>query len=210
MGDVSLAETQELLEAFILFIASKLGQAHSLVIESDSCNAVKWVNQPSDGPWRLRKWILHIDRLKMDVKSWEIKHIYRQNNQLADRLVKQGSNAQRSSSMSWNNRVLFFFLGVLMEGKSGTQKRIKREGMRSYNCGAFMLRNCDCWVRTMSNRFEHEAGIGCVFVMMIFVISYVMHVQVGGMNHVDQMNVFILGMGVVKLCKVYVNEARGV
>lgn len=57
---------------------------------SDATNVAKWVNNPKDVPWRLRKWILHIERLKKDVRSWKVRHTFRKNNQLADSLVKSG------------------------------------------------------------------------------------------------------------------------
>ncbi|EOY31983.1 Uncharacterized protein TCM_039350 [Theobroma cacao] len=39
----------------------------SLMIESNSSNAIKWVNQPSKGSLRLNKWILLIEILKLDI-----------------------------------------------------------------------------------------------------------------------------------------------
>ncbi|EOY07078.1 Uncharacterized protein TCM_021598 [Theobroma cacao] len=90
VGDANLAEIIAIREAFILFIASKWGQTKSLIIERDSSNAVKWVNQPTKGPWRLQKWILHVERLKREVISWQINHTFGGNNQLADRLAKAG------------------------------------------------------------------------------------------------------------------------
>ncbi|EOY07997.1 Uncharacterized protein TCM_022315 [Theobroma cacao] len=50
IGDLNLAKIRAIREAFLLFIASKWNQSHSLIIESDSCNAVKWVNKPMEAP----------------------------------------------------------------------------------------------------------------------------------------------------------------
>ncbi|WRX25072.1 Ribonuclease H domain - like 10 [Theobroma cacao] len=60
----------------------------SLVIESDSLNAVKWVKSPNDAPWRLRKWISHIESSKKMVGDWEICHVLREGNKAADKLAK--------------------------------------------------------------------------------------------------------------------------
>lgn len=61
-----------------------------MVVESDSKNAVQWINAPEKAPWRLRKWILHIEMLKRKVVQWEVQHIFREANQQADNLAKTG------------------------------------------------------------------------------------------------------------------------
>ncbi|EOY17003.1 Uncharacterized protein TCM_036128 [Theobroma cacao] len=86
--DANLAEIIAIREAFILFIASKWGKTKSLIIKSDSSNAIKCVNQSTKWPWRLQKWILHIERLKRDVISWQVNHTFRDNNQSTDKLAK--------------------------------------------------------------------------------------------------------------------------
>ncbi|EOY07562.1 Uncharacterized protein TCM_021964 [Theobroma cacao] len=68
--DASVAEVRAVREAFLTFAGSKLVATYSLIIESDSKNAVKWTNKPSEAPRRLRKWILHIERLKKEEKKW--------------------------------------------------------------------------------------------------------------------------------------------
>ncbi|EOX99497.1 Tyrosine transaminase family protein [Theobroma cacao] len=46
-------------------------------IESNSQNTVKWTNYSLEAPWRLKKCVLHTERLKKKIKRWEIKHIFR-------------------------------------------------------------------------------------------------------------------------------------
>ncbi|EOY21798.1 Uncharacterized protein TCM_013937 [Theobroma cacao] len=73
--DSSVAETKATREAFFLFAASKWSHSHKLIVESDSRNVAKWTSKPSDASWRIRKWVLHIERLKKEIKRWEIKHV---------------------------------------------------------------------------------------------------------------------------------------
>ncbi|EOY09871.1 Uncharacterized protein TCM_025241 [Theobroma cacao] len=54
-GDLNLAEYLSIKEAFILFSNSIWAHNHSFVIKSDSRNAIRWINDPSKTPWRLRK-----------------------------------------------------------------------------------------------------------------------------------------------------------
>ncbi|EOY02251.1 Uncharacterized protein TCM_016783 [Theobroma cacao] len=57
IGDSNIAEVRAIREAFLIFSASKWAMSHSLVIESNSQNAVKWINAPGEAPWRFKKWI---------------------------------------------------------------------------------------------------------------------------------------------------------
>lgn len=63
-----------------------------LVVESDSWNAIKWVNMLNSAPWRLRKWILQVKAYKKKLVGWEVNHIYREGNQEVDLLAKEGIN----------------------------------------------------------------------------------------------------------------------
>ncbi|EOY33608.1 Uncharacterized protein TCM_041538 [Theobroma cacao] len=77
MGDSNLAKVLAIKQAFMMFSASNWNGSHSLVIESDSSNAVSWIQAPNQAPWRMRKWILQIEMLKRKVKRWEIKDVRR-------------------------------------------------------------------------------------------------------------------------------------
>lgn len=50
--------------------------------------AVKWVNRPDAAPWWLRTQILHTNHLKNRDKKWEIQHVLRSANSMADSLAK--------------------------------------------------------------------------------------------------------------------------
>ncbi|XVF41915.1 hypothetical protein PTKIN_Ptkin01aG0319200 [Pterospermum kingtungense] len=91
VGDSNLAELlAKIKEAFVLFLASPWASNCALVIESDSTNAVKWVNHPQTAPWRLRKWVVHIENLKLQPIEWKVVHILRERNGIADGLAKAG------------------------------------------------------------------------------------------------------------------------
>lgn len=69
VGDASLAEVRAIMKAFLIFAASKWSQTHKLIIESDSKNAFKWINGPFGSPWRLRKWIMHVESPTRNIKG---------------------------------------------------------------------------------------------------------------------------------------------
>ncbi|EOY01498.1 Uncharacterized protein TCM_011367 [Theobroma cacao] len=73
VSDARLAEVRAIKEVFLIFSASKWALSHSFVIESNSIKAVKWVNAPAEAPWRFRKWILHIGKMKKGLKKREDK-----------------------------------------------------------------------------------------------------------------------------------------
>ncbi|XVF84739.1 hypothetical protein PTKIN_Ptkin17bG0062500 [Pterospermum kingtungense] len=64
----------------------------SLIVESDSRNAVGWVNNPFSTPWRLKHLINHIENLKLLLPEWQVSHIYRECNSIANNLAKDGVN----------------------------------------------------------------------------------------------------------------------
>ena len=84
------AEIYAIREAMLIFSASRWVPSIGLMIESDSKNAVGWVEHPSDTPWRLRKWIAHISLLKKNFADFKIAHVYREANGDADELAKGG------------------------------------------------------------------------------------------------------------------------
>ncbi|EOY02845.1 Uncharacterized protein TCM_017252 [Theobroma cacao] len=96
-GDANLAEILAVREALVVFVASRWKDQYKLIIESDSCNAVKWVQHPDTTPWRLRKWLLHIERLREKLNDWKIQHVFREANQRADALAKEGVDQQSDS-----------------------------------------------------------------------------------------------------------------
>ncbi|XVE77290.1 hypothetical protein DITRI_Ditri13aG0050500 [Diplodiscus trichospermus] len=87
--DSNMAELMAIREASILFISSPWSLTHKLIIESDSANAVKWVLNSKDVPWRVRKWATHIENRKAKVKDWSIVHVLREGNCTTDALAKE-------------------------------------------------------------------------------------------------------------------------
>ncbi|XVE85483.1 hypothetical protein DITRI_Ditri17bG0094100 [Diplodiscus trichospermus] len=67
-----------------------IGHNHGLIVECDSSNAVTWVVNPNKAPWRYRNVINLIENLKMKISRWEVRHILRECNQIADGLAKTG------------------------------------------------------------------------------------------------------------------------
>ncbi|XWS53423.1 hypothetical protein CRYUN_Cryun10bG0000600 [Craigia yunnanensis] len=63
---------------------------HRLIIESNSCNVVKWVLNPHGTPWATKKYMAHIEVYKAQLLGWEICHISREGNDIADALAKSG------------------------------------------------------------------------------------------------------------------------
>ena len=84
------AEICAIRKALLLFCASSWVDSFGLVMESDSRNAVSWVEKPDDVPWRLRKWVSHIVLLKRKLSNFRIVHTFREANQEADALAKGG------------------------------------------------------------------------------------------------------------------------
>ncbi|XVE77582.1 hypothetical protein DITRI_Ditri13aG0075100 [Diplodiscus trichospermus] len=94
-----VAFKEELVERDLLQLSRKhlchFYHLHKLIIESDSRNAVKWISEPKEAPWRMRKLIGHIENLKMHATNWSIVHTLREGNEMADGLTKaeaHGSN----------------------------------------------------------------------------------------------------------------------
>ncbi|XVF66499.1 hypothetical protein PTKIN_Ptkin10aG0041000 [Pterospermum kingtungense] len=88
--DSNVAELMAIREAFLTFIDSPYVYNCALIVESDSKNAVTWVNSPLSAPWRVLNFINHIECLKRKLRKWEVVHIFREANQVADQLAKEG------------------------------------------------------------------------------------------------------------------------
>ncbi|XVF18129.1 hypothetical protein REPUB_Repub10bG0185600 [Reevesia pubescens] len=67
--DAISAEVLAINEAFLLFSASKWANSHELWIECDCKNAVLWSLNPSDAPWKLRKWLNVVEALKLKIAA---------------------------------------------------------------------------------------------------------------------------------------------
>ncbi|OMO72253.1 hypothetical protein COLO4_27741 [Corchorus olitorius] len=96
-ADSNMAELLAIKEAFLIFAASNWANEKELLVESDSKNAVKWVNEPTSGPWRCRKIIFQIEGYKKKIKKWTVIHAFREANIIADNLAK--SSVDRGSAI---------------------------------------------------------------------------------------------------------------
>ena len=77
-------------------MASKWAKNYSSWIKSDSINVVNWIKCPQSDPWRMKKFISHIESIKLQLSSWHIVHIPREINDVADDLAKFGVNRLNS------------------------------------------------------------------------------------------------------------------
>ncbi|XVE74756.1 hypothetical protein DITRI_Ditri12bG0043400 [Diplodiscus trichospermus] len=80
IADSNLVEILTVGEALILYASLRRAQSHKLLIESDSVNIVKWVNNPNLAPWRLRRFVSHIECLKTQAREWSIVHTFKEAN----------------------------------------------------------------------------------------------------------------------------------
>ncbi|XVE98717.1 hypothetical protein REPUB_Repub03eG0132000 [Reevesia pubescens] len=79
-------------EAFLAFAASKWGKSYGLIIESDSVNAIKWINLLCCTPWKLRKHNSFVELMKTELMDWKVQHIYKKANEFQDSLAKARVN----------------------------------------------------------------------------------------------------------------------
>ncbi|XVF79235.1 hypothetical protein PTKIN_Ptkin14bG0204400 [Pterospermum kingtungense] len=91
LADSNLAELLAIREALIVFSSSSWA-IHGFLLESDSKIAVNWVNNPLKVPWKFQNFISQIENLKKVIKDWRIDHVFREGNQEADLLAKEGIN----------------------------------------------------------------------------------------------------------------------
>ncbi|KAK6233887.1 hypothetical protein QUC31_006293 [Theobroma cacao] len=73
--DLNFVKLSAVLEAFKIFVSNKWQSFHSLIIENDFADAVKWVSNPASAPWKYKKWILTIEFLKRKTKLEDYSHI---------------------------------------------------------------------------------------------------------------------------------------
>ena len=81
---------------------SKWAKTHRLLIESDFTNTVNWVKCPQSTPWRMKIFISHIESLKLHAVSWQISHIPREINDVADKLAKFDVNRLNNLLLVYN------------------------------------------------------------------------------------------------------------
>ena len=89
--DSNLAEVIAIRKALeILSLNNEFHDAR-VIVESDSTNVVKWVNQsPDDWPWTMHNELCLIKNLKATFPLISFAHTLRENNFMADSVTKQG------------------------------------------------------------------------------------------------------------------------
>ncbi|XVF79011.1 hypothetical protein PTKIN_Ptkin14bG0184900 [Pterospermum kingtungense] len=90
MSESNMAELMAVREAIILFLSSKWVEDCSVITESDSKNVISWMKKTCSVPWRMRPVFNHIQNLLVKLKSWDIVHVLRECNMVADSLAKEG------------------------------------------------------------------------------------------------------------------------
>ncbi|XVF79053.1 hypothetical protein PTKIN_Ptkin14bG0188900 [Pterospermum kingtungense] len=91
-SDSNMVELMAIREAVVLFVTTQWVVDESLILECDSRNAVSWVANPDTAPWRMRNLLNHICNLLKKTKAWKVTHIFRECNQVADSLAKEGAS----------------------------------------------------------------------------------------------------------------------
>ena len=61
-----------------------------LIIESDSVNVIRWMNNPLSHSWKHHNLFSFVNRLKAYFGSITFSHIFRESNCMANDLAKQG------------------------------------------------------------------------------------------------------------------------
>lgn len=88
--EINCAEILAIYRAIQISINNDNIKKHSIIIESDSVNAVKWCNDDVGGPWNLNFQLNFIRNARKRWLNLEINHRGRGANMVADSLAKQG------------------------------------------------------------------------------------------------------------------------
>jgi len=89
-----------IVKAIELSASNCLFHHQHLIIESDSVNAISWMNKPHNRPWKHHNLFSSVNRLKAYFGSITFSHIFRESNCMTDCMAKQG--VQRSSDfVAW-------------------------------------------------------------------------------------------------------------
>ncbi|EOY01629.1 Uncharacterized protein TCM_011476 [Theobroma cacao] len=75
-------------EVVIMFAASKWC-THSLLLECDKYNVVKWITNPQEVPWGLRKLIIQTYTVLGKINKWGMAHMPQSANEEAGLLAKE-------------------------------------------------------------------------------------------------------------------------
>ncbi|XP_010675532.2 uncharacterized protein LOC104891523 [Beta vulgaris subsp. vulgaris] len=92
--EINCAEILAIHRAISISSHSSLTKSASLLLESDSSNAVIWCNNDNGGPWNMKYYLNFIRSCRKKMLSIEITHKGRSSNFVADSLAKQGLRRQ--------------------------------------------------------------------------------------------------------------------
>ncbi|XP_048495855.1 uncharacterized protein LOC125495243 [Beta vulgaris subsp. vulgaris] len=98
--EINCAEILAIHRAISISINSEITKQSTLLLESDSANAVMWCNSEYGGPWNMNHQLNFIRHARRIVLNISIIHKGRSSNFVADSLAKQGSH-RRSEFIAW-------------------------------------------------------------------------------------------------------------
>ena len=98
--EINCAEILGIYRAIKISISSENIKNKSIIIESDSANAVSWCNQDEGGPWNMNYQLNFIRNARKKILKISISHEKRNVNFVADSLAKQGLLRQ-SDFIAW-------------------------------------------------------------------------------------------------------------
>ncbi|XP_019106194.1 uncharacterized protein LOC109135531 [Beta vulgaris subsp. vulgaris] len=90
MMEINSAEVYAIFRAIKISMACEEIKTQSIIIESDSANAVAWSNAGCGGPWNLNFLLNFIRNTAKSHRNIHISHKGRSSNMVADALAKQG------------------------------------------------------------------------------------------------------------------------
>lgn len=90
VADVNTVEVLAIKEAFKIFGASRWERSHSLIVKSDSSNAVSWFYNLKKASWKLRRELLILEGIKRRIDEYKVIKINRKSNVMVDELTKSG------------------------------------------------------------------------------------------------------------------------
>ncbi|EOX97175.1 Uncharacterized protein TCM_006266 [Theobroma cacao] len=112
-ADAHTTEILAIRKAFKIFGVSKWVMSHSLMVESDSSNAVSWFHNPKKAPWNLRRELLILEGIKRRIGEFKVIKISKESNNMVDELAKSG--VMREEEILGRRKVrVEFIVGVSM------------------------------------------------------------------------------------------------
>ncbi|XVF18188.1 hypothetical protein REPUB_Repub11eG0000400 [Reevesia pubescens] len=86
----NLAEVITIKTTLKVFLEANFLVKGKLLVESDSLNAINWCSNPVQRPWRLWELFCQIDALVSKIGEVDSLKIFREANEIVDKLAKDG------------------------------------------------------------------------------------------------------------------------